>query len=589
MNAQMRPESPKSVVFWICLFALNQHAVADEVGENPVQGPFNAALAQAEDGAVMVLDEEIHPFKRIWCLFEISRLKELKKPFELICEMGSLSKPESLAHEADSAVEDLLRGTCEALWEVSAVKAKASVKEDRIRICEEIANPGKRKLLTGLQAYFVGDQEIHWFSQFFTEFDQHCQALLSSALLHFYLMHNRHLAAAKCCEHGACFTEDQFAQMKDHVPEEDRASWLTTLLSINALNNRLDIVQLLLRSGACIEAANGAFLKAGSAGHKTVTKLLLDHRADVSAAHNTGMTALIHAAAGGHEAVAKLLLDHRADVAAATNTGYTALMGAAVVGHKPVAKLLLDCRADVAAATNTGMTALRGAAVGGHKPVVKLLLDHRADMAAADNDGQTALILAARDGHEAVAKLLLDHRADVAAADNDGNPALILAATGGHEAVAKLVLDHRADVAAADNHGNTALIVAAVRGHGAVAKLLLDHRADVAAAQNNGATALMGAAALGHEAVAKLLLDHHADVAAADNNGAHCTDPCRCRWPRGSGKAAVGPSCRHGSCYKHWSHCTDPLLLQLATRQWQSSCWTIMQTWQLLTTMVTLP
>ena len=63
MNAQMRTESPKSVVFWICLFALNQHAVADEVGENPMQGPFNAALAQAEDGAVMVLDEEINPFK----------------------------------------------------------------------------------------------------------------------------------------------------------------------------------------------------------------------------------------------------------------------------------------------------------------------------------------------------------------------------------------------------------------------------------------------------------------------------------------------------------------------------------------------
>ena len=53
--------------------------VADEVGENPMQGPFNAALAQAEDGAVMVLDEEINPFKRIWCLFEISRASRSSK------------------------------------------------------------------------------------------------------------------------------------------------------------------------------------------------------------------------------------------------------------------------------------------------------------------------------------------------------------------------------------------------------------------------------------------------------------------------------------------------------------------------------
>lgn len=60
--------SPKSVVFWICLFAVNQHAVADEVGDSPMQGPFNAAIAKAKGGAVMVLDENINPFKRIWCL-----------------------------------------------------------------------------------------------------------------------------------------------------------------------------------------------------------------------------------------------------------------------------------------------------------------------------------------------------------------------------------------------------------------------------------------------------------------------------------------------------------------------------------------
>ena len=65
MNSErMDVESPKSVVFWICLFALNQHDVADEVGENPMQGPFNAALAQAEGGAVMVLDEEINPLMK---------------------------------------------------------------------------------------------------------------------------------------------------------------------------------------------------------------------------------------------------------------------------------------------------------------------------------------------------------------------------------------------------------------------------------------------------------------------------------------------------------------------------------------------
>eukprot|EP00438_Fugacium_kawagutii_P029285 Skav207063 [mRNA] locus=scaffold709:288604:295322:+ [translate_table: standard] len=72
-------ESMEAMVFWICLFALNQHQKAEEVGGNPRQGPFNAALAQAPDGAVMILDEDIRPFSRIWCLFEISRLRNYKR------------------------------------------------------------------------------------------------------------------------------------------------------------------------------------------------------------------------------------------------------------------------------------------------------------------------------------------------------------------------------------------------------------------------------------------------------------------------------------------------------------------------------
>lgn len=78
--AGMALVSPQSVVFWICLFALNQHAVADEVGEDPMHGPFNAALAQAEAGAVMIIDEQVNPFKRIWCLFEVYRLKDMRPP-----------------------------------------------------------------------------------------------------------------------------------------------------------------------------------------------------------------------------------------------------------------------------------------------------------------------------------------------------------------------------------------------------------------------------------------------------------------------------------------------------------------------------
>ena len=63
-NYDKMTSEKEALVYWICLFALNQHDVAEEVGENPQQGPFNAALAQATGGAVMVLDEEVKPFAR---------------------------------------------------------------------------------------------------------------------------------------------------------------------------------------------------------------------------------------------------------------------------------------------------------------------------------------------------------------------------------------------------------------------------------------------------------------------------------------------------------------------------------------------
>ena len=545
-------ESSKSMVYWICLFALNQHAVADEVGENPMQGPFNAALAQAEGGAVMVLDEEINPFKRIWCLFEISRLKELNQPFELICEMGSLSKPESLAvQQTDpTAAARLLQATCEALWQVSAFEAKASVEEDQIRIWGEIANPGFRKLIKNAAGEFCIETVMrilelhdphHHTSETFREFDQFSQALLSSALLQFCLMHYDYAAAAKCCEKGACFTKEQFAQINTHVREEDRTSWLSNLLILNTNDNRLDIVGLLLQSGVCMEAVQSSLRCAAQYGHGAVTKLLLDNGANVAvrakngccrnvaqmwrqgsarvaAVDINGKTALMYAAIGGSETVTKVLLDHGADVAAADTEGATALLFATKYGHEAVIKLLLDHGADVAGADNFGKTALMFALWYGHVAVTKLLVDHGADVAATDDRGTTAL-MSLLPRRVAVTKLLLDHGADVAATDVNGRTALMRAASGGHETVTKLLLDYGANVAAADICKNTALIYAAIDGREAVTKLLLDHGADVAASDFTGNTALIWAANGGSEAVTKVLLDHGVDVAAANKDG----------------------------------------------------------------------
>ena len=479
-NYKKMTSEKDALVFWICLFALNQHDVAEEVGENPQQGPFNAALAQATGGAVMVLDEKVKPFSRIWCLFEASRLKDLQRPFELICSEGSLSQPENGGRKAVST--KMLEATCRALWNMSASKAESSVAKDKYQIWSETANESFRRAIQGVGAE-------RWFNArgagelagFFSDFDYYMKSLLSTAMLKILMARGDFASASTCCLQGADVSSEQVTKICSSFAEEtERGAWLNSMM-----------------------------LQASTA---SMAKLLMEQGADVRAADNFGSTALMCAARGGHEAVAQLLLQHGANVAAANNFGSTALMFAAQGGHEAVAQLLLQHGADVAAAaSNDGGTALMCAALEGHEAVAQLLLQHGADARAAAHDGETALVLAAQVGHEAVAQLLLQHGADVTAAMHNGFTALMWAAGGGHEAVAQLLLQHGADVAAVNNDGATALMCAAFGGHEAVAQLLLNHGADARAAMHDGRTALMIARANGHEAVARLLREHGGD------------------------------------------------------------------------------
>ena len=413
----------EALVFWICLFALNQHDVAEEVGENPQQGPFNAALAQATGGAVMVLDEEVKPFSRIWCLFEASRLKQLQRPFELICSEGSLSQPENGGHKAVST--KMLETTCQALWNVSTAEAESSVAKDKYQIWEETANESIRGAIKGVGAelwfdaliaadahgaYKLGASEL---AEAFSDFDRYMKSLLSTTVLRVLMARGDFASAATCCLQGADVSSEQLAEIcSSFAAATQRRAWLNRML-LQASNP--SIAKLLLEKGADARAADDdvtALMSAAQGGHEAVAQLLLQHAADVRAAEEDGTTALMLAAQGGHEAVAQLLLQHCADVAAATNDGRTALMYAARGGHEAVAQLLLQHGADVRAALRDGATALMWAAVGGHVAVARMLLQHGADVAAAMNNGFTALMFARANRHEAVARLLREHGGD---------------------------------------------------------------------------------------------------------------------------------------------------------------------------------
>ena len=185
-------------------------------GKNPQQGAFNAALAQATGGAVMVLDEEVKSFSRIWCLFEASRLKDLQRPFELICSEGSLSQPENSGHKAVST--KMLETTCQALWNVSTAKAQSSVAADKYQIWGETANESFRSMIKGVGAEFFFNDVIDQhgadaLAKVFSDFDRYMKSLLSTTVLQLLMARGDFASAATCCLQGADVSSEQLEEI----------------------------------------------------------------------------------------------------------------------------------------------------------------------------------------------------------------------------------------------------------------------------------------------------------------------------------------------------------------------------------------
>jgi len=148
----------------------------------------------------------------------------------------------------------------------------------------------------------------------------------------------------------------------------------------------------------------------------TMVELLLAAGAVVDARNGDGATSLIAAAQSGREAVVRLLLEHKADPSAAMQMGWTPLHAANNCPPEKaltVAKLLLDAGAAINATNSDGDTALIMTASSGRFDVVRLLLDSKADIQAASKAGLTGLFMASMNGHIDVVRLLLDSKANV--------------------------------------------------------------------------------------------------------------------------------------------------------------------------------
>jgi len=276
----------------------------------------------------------------------------------------------------------------------------------------------------------------------------------------------------------------------------------TTPLMAAAKNRNVDIVKMLLKANANINAKEKRVLK------ETALLYALSY---ISAKH-TGKEKQ------KDNELINLLLDHGADVNAETAEQYTVLMRALMRADFNMIKQIVDKGADVNRVTMQG-NALRFT-LGDDKKTIQYILNKTNNIDAPTLEGNTPFMIASKIGATESIKLLADAGANIHAMNKKGQTALHLAAKayqykGQYNRVPaiKLLIELGIDPnirAEKDTHF-TALIRAAQEGYTDRAKALLEGGAEVDLHSGLGDTALMWAAQNGHVETVKLLLAHGAD------------------------------------------------------------------------------
>ncbi|WP_143549254.1 ankyrin repeat domain-containing protein [Rhodopirellula bahusiensis] len=198
-----------------------------------------------------------------------------------------------------------------------------------------------------------------------------------------------------CCDGDLDWVRQCILDDPTSVDTDDQYNWRPIFHA--GLHRRLEIVQLLIESGADVAAHNGDVLHyAGEVpDNKAIVELLVIHGALEAYARPTGDRSrqLLSALFIGHEARVRSLLALHPDLANRLDgRGDHPIHHAARNGDTDLVALLIAHTADVHARNQRGHTVLYCAAGHGHLDTVSLLLQSGADPRVQfTDDGKTIL------------------------------------------------------------------------------------------------------------------------------------------------------------------------------------------------------
>ena len=148
-----------------------------------------------------------------------------------------------------------------------------------------------------------------------------------------------------------------------------------TVIDVASLRANMEMITLLLDSGAQFDAATFHYAIKGSEDNVAIVQMFIDRGADVSGRDDSppGHSPLMYAAQHGYLEVGKLLLEHGADLEQVDDYNDTALNVAAFFGQLEFVEMLVERGAKLDVYGFGGRNAIRHAMANNHDDVVTFL------------------------------------------------------------------------------------------------------------------------------------------------------------------------------------------------------------------------